>query len=381
MIFHISMKFHFIHGIYIHIPFCLKKCPYCDFYSEPFHPKAKIYDQFVLKELQAYSHLFWNSPTVYFGGGTPSLMEPSFFEKVLSQIGKYTEVTMEANPATVDRQYLQTLKEVGITRFNLGIQSLQPDLLKVLERPYSRKEALLVLSWATQIFENGGVDIIFAIPGQTLTDLEEDLKILINFPVKHISTYLLTFYPHTPFYEYIKTKRLNPISLETQRKMYFFIKYFLEAHGFIHYEISNFAQPGYICQHNQQYWELKNYLGLGAGAVSFYDGHWHKNIENVDQYYILLKAKQKPIAEAENIGGKDLLALKISMGLRMLKGINLEKLGLLNKWEEKQNTHYMSALVEEGFLIYESPFLRLGKKGLFLADSVTREVITALVFE
>ena len=187
------MQSHFIHGIYIHVPFCLKKCPYCDFYSEPFHPKATIYDEFVLKELQAYSNLFWSTPTVYFGGGTPSLMRPLFFAKILSQIGEYTEVTIEANPATFDRQYLQILKEIGINRFNLGIQTLQPDLLKVLERPYSRKKALLALSLAVEMFENVGVDIIFAIPGQTLTDLEEDLKTLIDFPIRHISAYLLTF--------------------------------------------------------------------------------------------------------------------------------------------------------------------------------------------
>ena len=374
------MKSHFIHGTYIHIPFCLKKCPYCDFYSEPFHPKATIYDKFILKELQTYPNLFWSTPTVYFGGGTPPLMKPLFFEKILSQIGRYTEVTIEANPATFDRQYLQTLKEIGINRFNLGIQTLQSNLLKILERPYSPQKALLALSWAVEIFENVGIDIIFAIPGQTFTDLEEDLKTLINFPIKHISAYLLTFYPHTPFYAYIKSKKLNPLKAETQKEMYFFIKDFLEAHGFIHYEISNFAQPGYICRHNQQYWELKNYLGLGAGAVSFYDGQWHKNIESVDQYYLLIEAKQKPIAEDEMVVSRDLLALKISMGLRMLKGINLEKLNLFNQWKAQQNNPYLSALMEEGFLIYEHPFLRLGRKGLFLADTITKEVINILVF-
>jgi oxygen-independent coproporphyrinogen-3 oxidase len=374
------MKSHFIHGIYIHIPFCLKKCPYCDFYSEPFHPKATIYDKFILKELQTYPNLFWSTPTVYFGGGTPSLMKPLFFEKILSQIGRYTEVTIEANPATFDRQYLQTLKEIGINRFNLGIQTLQSNLLKILERPYSPQKALLALSWAVEIFENVGIDIIFAIPGQTFTDLEEDLKTLINFPIKHISAYLLTFYPHTPFYAYIKSKKLNPLKAETQKEMYFFIKDFLEAHGFIHYEISNFAQPGYICWHNQQYWELKNYLGLGAGAVSFYDGQWHKNIESVDQYYLLIEAKQKPIAEAEMVVSRDLLALKISMGLRMLEGINLEELGLLDKWEKEQNNPYLFSLIENDFLIYTPPFLRLGRKGLFLVDTITKEIINTLVF-
>ena len=374
------MKSHFIHGIYIHIPFCLKKCPYCDFYSEPFHPKATIYDKFILKELQTYPNLFWSTPTVYFGGGTPSLMKPLFFEKILSQIGRYTEVTIEANPATFDRQYLQTLKEIGINRFNLGIQTLQSNLLKILERPYSPQKALLALSWAVEIFENVGIDIIFAIPGQTFTDLEEDLKTLINFPIKHISAYLLTFYPHTPFYAYIKSKKLNPLKAETQKEMYFFIKDFLEAHGFIHYEISNFAQPGYICWHNQQYWELKNYLGLGAGAVSFYDGQWHKNIESVDQYYLLIEAKQKPIAEAEMVVSRDLLALKISMGLRMLEGINLDELGLLDKWEKEQNNPYLFSLIENDFLIYTPPFLRLGRKGLFLVDTITKEIINTLVF-
>ncbi len=375
------MNRHLISGIYIHVPFCLKKCPYCNFYSEPLQKcKAKNYASYILKELALLKNFSWQNPTLYFGGGTPSLMSVSFFERVITRIESFTEATIEANPATFDLDFLKEIKLMGINRISLGIQTLQPQLLKVLQRPYSSKKALLALEWACKIFENVSTDIMIAIPGQQIKDLQEDLETLLSFPLKHISAYLLTFYPNTPFYEQFQKGYFRPLPEGQQKEMYFFVHETLCRAGFIHYEISSFAKPGHLCQHNIGYWKLKNYLGLGPGAVSFYDGIYHKNVENLNQYFAFLKDNKQPLIKKERLPQDELLGLKIAMGLRMLRGINLKNLGLIDKWNSLSQTIYWREMLAKGFLKYDPPWLRLGTKGLFIADFLTQEVINYLVY-
>ncbi|MDL1970384.1 MAG: radical SAM family heme chaperone HemW [Candidatus Desulfofervidaceae bacterium] len=369
-----------VEGIYIHVPFCLSKCPYCDFYSEIIDKRAEEYGAFLLQELNLNQNIIWNKPTVYFGGGTPSLMPPSFFASILRNIENYSEVSLEANPASFNRTFLKEVKQIGINRFNLGIQTLQPCLLQLLERPYTKEAALAALEWTCVEFDNVGVDIIFGIPGQTLADIYADLNVIAQFPIKHISAYLLTFYPGTPFYKRLKAKKIQPLPEEVQREMYFTIKEFLEARGFIHYEISNFARSGYFCKHNLLYWQLKNYLGLGAGAASLLNFTYRVNIKDVDTYYYCLSLHKLPIDEKEIWSLKEFKAISLIMGLRLLQGVHLERLGLINQWEIVQEDPAIQALLEENLLVFDSPYLRLSKRALFISDAVTNIVVNAFLY-
>ncbi|MCQ2551343.1 MAG: radical SAM family heme chaperone HemW [Clostridia bacterium] len=269
-------------GIYIHIPFCLKKCDYCGFLSFP--GKEEMMDGYVdmlLKELDEYQV---KADTVFFGGGTPSLLEPRQVKRILDKINPTGEVTLEANPKTFDKPKLLAFKDAGINRLSIGCQSMEDDLLKTLGRVHTREDFLKAYTIAREVFENINVDLMFALPGQDIQRWEKTLKEVISLSPEHISAYSLQIEEGTRFYQEYKMDRLNVPSDLEERRMHHRAIEILEDAGYSHYEISNFARKGKECQHNLKYWNMEEYIGIGLGASSYFKSERFKNTDDLDKY-------------------------------------------------------------------------------------------------
>jgi len=263
-------------SVYVHIPWCIHKCPYCDFNSHEFKGQnikdnEMAYTQMLIKQIG--SHQFeTNRPiqSIFFGGGTPSLFSPQSFEKIIQalkqkfSLADSCEITIEANPGTIDKQYFYGYREIGINRMSLGIQSFNDKHLKKLERIHNQKEAYDAATLAIKLFDNVNIDLMFALPNQTLPELNEDIEEAINLHSTHLSYYHLTLEPNTYFYN-------HPPALPDQDESAEFsdlIKSKLMEAKFEHYETSAYAAPENKCNHNLNYWKFGDYLGIGAGAHS-----------------------------------------------------------------------------------------------------------------
>ncbi|MDG2253065.1 MAG: radical SAM family heme chaperone HemW [Methylophilaceae bacterium] len=263
-------------SIYVHIPWCIHKCPYCDFNSHEFKGQniknnEMAYTQSLIKQID--SNQFDSSrpiQSIFFGGGTPSLFNPQSFKKIIYAIkqkftlSEYCEITIEANPGTVDKEYFYGYREIGINRISLGIQSFNDKHLKKLERIHNQKEAYDAATLAIKLFDNVNIDLMFALPNQTLSELNEDIEEAINLHSSHLSYYHLTLEPNTYFYN-------HPPPLPNQDESAEFsdlIKSKLMEAKFKHYETSAYAKQENECNHNLNYWKFGDYLGIGAGAHS-----------------------------------------------------------------------------------------------------------------
>ena len=330
-------------GLYLHVPFCLKKCPYCDFYSVAKKPdereflaiikedirrkKSLLEERFSLREIRII--------TFYAGGGTPSLLSSAFYDSLFSELSRHfifepVELTIEANPEGLTLEKLSGYKEVGFNRLSLGVQSLSNRGLRFLSRVHDAKTALKALEMGAKVFENLSFDLIYGYLGQGVKTLLKELSLLLNFPVKHISLYELTSYEGTPFAERFG-ERQRQKNLRLGRKLFLASHEFLEERGFIHYEISNYAKPSYFCQHNLLYWDFKPYLGIGPGAVS--------RIENL---------RWKDDEVLEELTPLDMAKEVIFMGLRTRKGFStLRVKRLLGFFIPKED---LEPLLKEGLL-------------------------------
>nr|WP_283400925.1 radical SAM family heme chaperone HemW [Desulfurobacterium pacificum] len=360
-------------ALYVHVPFCKSKCPYCDFFSVSHLEYVKEYEKFLHKEFSLKQPVLEAFPTIYFGGGTPSLMPPEFFYSFLSRVSQYSEVTVEVNPESATLSYLRELKDAGINRISIGIQTLSEKLLKFLGRRHSSKQALRALENAVSVFKNVSVDIMFGIPGQTVWSIEKELKQILEFPIKHVSAYALTIYENTPFFHQLSENDL--VGDEETKKMYDLIRDLLKAEGFLHYEISNFAKAGFECRHNIHYWRLDNYEGLGPSAASFVGNVYRKNYANLNRYFLSLESNLTPIEEAVAFSVKELKEMKLAMGLRLMSGVNLKSLGIKEKLEKEE----LQVLEEAGYIEYDFPILKLTEKACFVSNYVISKIIKALL--
>lgn len=268
-------------SLYLHIPFCQRKCAYCDFYSSADFSAEDI-DQYVELlglELVQLGQKYPQTPpvkTLFFGGGTPSLLAAEQSERVLRQVEDLfgfspdCEISLEANPGTLSAAKLNGYRQAGINRLSLGVQTLNDDQLRLLGRVHTADEARQAVALARDAgFENISLDLIFALPDQTLGQLTEDVEGLLALQPQHLSLYGLTFEPDTVLHERLRGGELTEIDDQVYADSYLLINRLLLAAGFEHYEISNFARPGYRCQHNQVYWQRRSCLALGCGAHSF----------------------------------------------------------------------------------------------------------------
>lgn len=359
-------------AIYIHIPFCVKKCGYCDFLSFSCEEKSKDdrgeYVEKLIEEIRLYPKLKYD--TVYFGGGTPSLLDVDEIEKILRELnlGEDAEITLEVNPQTVDRKKLEQLKKIGINRLSIGIQSFDDKKLKVLGRIHNRKVALNTYNDAREVgFKNISIDLIFATPDQTIEELKEDLDIVERLSPEHISIYSLIWEEGTKFMDLLDKGELDPLDNDLEAKMYELIIERLKKIGYLHYEISNFSKRKYEGRHNSKYWKNKKYIGVGLGASGYYEGIRYKNeIEFLD-YYKKIDSNEKPLMEVEVVSDKDNLENYYILGLRLLnKGIEIEDNIYMKKIKD---------LHQRGYLKIEDDRYKLTSKGLMFSNDVFVEIM------
>ena len=362
-------------GIYIHIPFCLHKCPYCDFNSIAVEPvPEESYVGALIDEIKARAEAFksYKVETIYLGGGTPSLFSPPSIASVLEEISRRfsldgsAEITIEANPKTVDRRKLSAFRSLGINRVSLGVQSFRDDCLMTLGRVHGGADAMEAFEEARKAgFENIGIDLIFGIPSQRLDDWRKDLDRAVALHPEHISTYQLQVEEGTPFFRRMAGGELVLPSEELQTAMFEITWERLEQAGYEHYEISNFALPGFRSRHNQRYWDLREYLGIGAAAHSFLDIGWGKRRSNIADPLRYMAGGNRTGYE-EKLEKEEAMEEAIFLGLRRREGIDLKR------FEERFGlpvAHRSSSM--EGLLEEEMGHLRLTPRGLLLMNEVS----------
>ena len=318
-----------VKGLYIHIPFCSYKCPYCDFVSiiDPGADHEEYLD-LILEELKLYKDLNLRLKTIYFGGGTPSLVNPRLYAAFLKKlsdfidISRVEEISIECNPENYKLEDYRFLREIGFNRISLGGQSLREEGLKALGRHHSVRDVYNALRLAHKAgFENINLDIIYGYPSQTLKDLQQEISQLKYLPLTHLSFYLLTPYEDTQIGQLYSKGLLELPKENTIADMYNLICDALDAMGFLHYEISNFALPGYECKHNLLYWTHEEFLGLGVSAWSFVGDVRFGNTRNIKLYKDLIKEGKKPVEYQEKLEEREKLFDYFFVALRTRRGI------------------------------------------------------------
>lgn len=368
-------------GLYVHIPFCLRKCDYCDFYSIQINNNG-VFTRYV-KCLAREGELTGKSNlpvvTVYLGGGTPNLLPSDDIAVLLEalrkcyQLDEKAEISMEANPVRHDTNYFREVKSSGINRLSLGVQSFNDGELQILNRIHSSRDVLQTVEVLHRVgLTNFNIDLIYGIPGQTMRSWGRTLQTALSCHPTHISIYLLQLNPQTPMAGRINRGELNMLGDETEANMYYYALDFLRAAGYCHYEISNLAQPGYQCKHNLIYWEARPYSGLGAGAVSFRDNQRIRNIEDVEQYMEYIEASSLPPNNVlEKMTESDLPIDALIVGLRLTAGLNSvdfkERFGINIMEVYRQQ---IDSCISTGLLKYENNVIALTEKGYFLSNQV-----------
>ena len=318
-------------SLYIHIPFCVSKCTYCNFCS--FAGKQDYIPQYVQAlcteiEQKAKEFGYMLITSIYIGGGTPSFLPLGYITKILDcvkqnfKLSNNISITIEGNPNSLTKEKLQEYYNAKINRLSIGLQSTSEHLLKLLNRPHTTQQFVDAVKTAQEIgFKNISADIIIGVPTQTLEDIKQTLNLLFSLNLQHISAYGLILEPNTPLYRLVKSGKLSPLPEDLQNQMYDFVVEELKQHGFIRYEISNFAKQGFKSQHNINYWQRGQYLGVGLDAYSFVKGlHW-QNTNNLDKY--IQQPNKKIKTEIETIYTAKLET--IMLGLRMDSGLDIQK--------------------------------------------------------
>ena len=375
-------------SLYIHIPYCISKCPYCDFNS---HVVAQIpeagYTDALLRELGYFGEdSDWRGRTlqsIFFGGGTPSTFQPTSIGKLLAwaaatfPIANDCEITMEANPGTVDAAHFAGYRDAGVNRISVGVQSFQPKLLKFLGRVHSADEAEKALNIVKQSgFDNFSFDLIYANPGQTLADLEADLDTALEFNPPHLSAYNLTFEEGTPFHHEYRAGRMANLDEDVEIAMAELIDAKLGAAGLKRYEISNYARPWFHSRHNVNYWHNGDYLGLGAGAHSYrrnddgVTGRRWNNEKSPAKYMTQINDTRQAVVERESIDAHKAAAEFMFLGLRMTEGIRADAFRQRFGQAARQFYPQIDTWIEGELLMEQGEFLRFTAKGLMLANSI-----------
>ncbi len=370
----------------MHIPFCLSKCPYCDFNSIVYDSSlAQEYVGSLLKEIGLFSKVQAQkieADTIYFGGGTPSILKSSQLASILEalffsfQIKESSEISLEANPGTLIEKRVKEIKGLGINRLSLGIQSLADEELKALGRIHTRDQAIKSYQLIRGYFENISLDLIFGIPGQTLESWERCLREVVELKPEHLSTYCLTIEEGTPFYRFSKDEKLSLPDEEETRKMYLKAIDLLKSRGYTHYELSNFARRGRECRHNLKYWRGEEYIGFGAGAHSYLEGVRRGNIKKVKDYIRRCREGISVIDFEEKLTLSQRINEFILLGLRRIEGVDLKRLKEDLDFDlEKEKKEEIGYLIDKDFLEKEKGVLKLTRKGILMADSVMEKLI------
>ena len=318
-------------GLYVHIPFCQTKCPYCDFYSVTDETLISAYLTALEAEARLYRDRFPAFDSLFLGGGTPSLLAGPQLAELMKNLRRHfnfspdSEITLEANPDDLTTDKLALFRDLGINRLSLGVQSFDEAELRFLERRHTatQTERALALIRAAG-FTNLGLDLMYGLPRQTLDAWTNTLETALSFNPEHLSCYQLTVADATPLGRRVAGGRVRLPDEETQREFFLLTANFLTARGYLHYEVANFAREDkYVCRHNLKYWTRTPYLGLGPGAHSFQAGRRWWNVSSVEEYCATLHAGEAPVAEAETLTPEQIRLETLSLGFRTREGVSL----------------------------------------------------------
>ncbi len=389
-----------IDALYLHVPFCFHKCHYCDFYSlvdSPAEPgeadrQERFTDRLIDEIRWAVAAHNPQPTTLFVGGGTPTLLRRALWDRLRGAFiesgltDTLSEFTVEANPETVTLDVAQGLRTAGVDRVSLGAQSFDPDLLKALERwhdPDSVGKAVALLRQAT--ITNINLDLIFAIPGQTLDMLDADLDAALSLKPTHLSCYSLIFEPNTPLTQRMKMGQVEPVDESLEREMYEHVIKRLDAAGYEHYEVSNWAKrvdadgepsdaglTDFRCQHNLAYWLNHNWLGLGPSAASHINGKRWKNEPHLGRY--LGSTGQPPTTDQEELDADAQVGEQLMLRLRLIEGAPIDWLNALLALDSRR-TAIMDELIDQGLLERTATHTRLTRDGLFVADGVIAKLL------
>lgn len=363
-------------GLYIHIPFCLSKCPYCDFYSVERIGRIPAFLDALRREIALYRDALEPFDTVYIGGGTPSVLNPADLEDLVGRIRKgFTvtpdaEITLEANPSDIAPRLLKPLRRAGVNRLNIGVQSLEDRLLVFLGRRHDRARAIAAVSAARAAgFEQVGIDLIFGIPGQTLPSWLASLREAVDLNPDHLSCYQLTIEAGTPLGERRRAGEFPSLDESLQADFFLETAASLEAAGYIHYEVSNFARDRCESRHNAKYWNHTPYLGLGPAAHSFRGTERRWNHRCLESYIRDLEGGRPPVAGGERLTAAQLRLESLLFGFRTRRGIHLDAFNRRHGGDllaEKRGL--LDELAREGLVETGDGCLRPTRSGMAVAD-------------
>lgn len=350
-------------GIYIHIPFCKKRCLYCDFYSTTRLARRDQYVNALLREIEARKNEA-SEPirTIYIGGGTPSQLTYTAITDIIRAIGtnEAEEITMELNPGDADPEYLKQIRAAGVNRLSIGIQSFQDELLSLVGRRHNAAQAIQAVQMAQQEgFDNLSIDLMYALPTQTMEQWKADIETAIQLRVQHISCYGLMYEAGTKITRLVEIGQLVPIDEETENRMYDYLCERLKKAGYVHYEVSNFALPGYESKHNSSYWDGTPYIGVGAGAHSYIGETRSWNPCDLDAYIDGRAQREYELLTAQDrYNERIMLSLRTSRGIEVTaveatKAEELVQRHLLRKTDDgrivatQQGIHILNRIIEE----------------------------------
>jgi len=369
-------------GIYIHIPFCKQACHYCDFhFSTSTKKKSQLVDM-LCRELEIRKDELGKPKieTIYFGGGTPSLLNSEELDLIFKTIFEHykvsenAEITLEANPDDLSKEVIKMLDASSVNRLSIGVQSFFEEDLKLMNRAHNSEEALHSLQLAKQYFDNISIDLIYGIPGQSNEQWNENLSTALELDIPHISSYALTVEPKTALEKFIEKGKVKPVEDEQYREQFDMLVNMLTSNGFEHYEFSNYGKPGYHSQNNMAYWLGKPYLGIGPSAHSF-DGSSRKwNISNNLHYIKAIQAGNLP-QQSEQLSVTDSYNEYVMTRLRTKFGVSAED--IREKFGEKYRDHFLKEtgkFLEDGLMEKIDDTFHITAKGKFLSDGIAADL-------
>ncbi len=377
-------------ALYLHVPFCLQKCPYCSFFSlagknhlQPLYVNAISMQ--IRQTAANHGEKFCRLKTIFFGGGTPTLLPAETLARLLDDClaafpvasDRELEISIEANPATVDKNDLAMLRRAGFNRISIGVQSFIDRELALLGRPHTAADARQTLKDARRAgFTNINLDLMYGLPGQKVADWQHNLEQALALAPEHLSLYELTVEENTPFAEQVRRGSLRLPPEDDVLAMLEMTQILVRQAGFRRYEISNYARSGFQCRHNINYWQNRPYIGLGPGAVSCIDNTHYTATKDIEQFAEHITAGKPIWEDEEHLTKEERFRETVIMGLRMIAGVSIP--GLRRRFGIDPVAYYgatLDRLIEQGLLRHDNDHLRLSKRGLLLADTVMAELV------
>jgi oxygen-independent coproporphyrinogen-3 oxidase len=369
-------------GIYIHIPFCKQACHYCDFHFSTSMKKKEEMVLALVKELEFRKDEFQNEvvETIYFGGGTPSVLSINDLQFLIDavyqnyQVVEKPEITLEANPDDLDEETIIQYANSPINRLSIGVQSFFDDDLQLMNRAHNSEEAKKCLAVATQHFDNISIDLIYGMPNMSTEKWLKNIETALSFTIPHISSYALTVEPKTALHKMIKSGTISTLDDDLAQQHFHILIDKLQENGFVHYELSNFGKPNYFSKNNSAYWLGKKYIGIGPSAHSFNGKSRSWNVSN-NSLYLKAIAENKLPSETEILSKTDQYNEYIMTGLRTIWGVSLDKI------ETEFGSSYLEYLyqqaekyISDNLLTVENNILKTTKKGKFLSDGIASDL-------